>query len=433
MPKLAQFANEMAPWETDPESGEKFVAIADVCGGFWWAQLHSWAENIRDHGCSDCGNFAVAMAEAMHDLVNVKLGKPLHSPEALALFSKFFQQAVEAIDHEGIQVSEPAHQEYSWADWLGQLAGLQRCGDVHEQVLDNLVAGGPIEDAEAQMLQLWLTCLQDQAFLIPVGDALEKARHELTAIRESGSTEVQELFARYETQLEEHEADPCSRYVWLAKRTHRFRDRATLTLSQFRRLTGKAHPGKANLLKGNLIPWETAVDEVAFDMGMDTDKFERCVLLAYDRQFELFDLLAEVLAKERGRDETSEAAQGNDATQGPRGISQNDAGLLPLCAECVGSESPALLQRSRCPVHGQVQIGLEQESTGAYLKKLAGDTCRSARECMKAILEGGGDESCDAVRQGAGGALRLRAQTGEALRPRDRDGHRPPGAPGGDR
>ena len=226
MPKLAQFANEMAPWETDPESGEKFVAIADVCGGFWWAQLHSWAENIRDHGCSDCGNFAVAMAEAMHDLVNVKLGKPLHSPEALALFSKFFQQAVEAIDHEGIQVSEPAHQEYSWADWLGQLAGLQRCGDVHEQVLDNLVAGGPIEDAEAQMLQLWLTCLQDQAFLIPVGDALEKARHELTAIRESGSTEVQELFARYETQLEEHEADPCSRYVWLAKRTHRFRDRA---------------------------------------------------------------------------------------------------------------------------------------------------------------------------------------------------------------
>ena len=296
------------------------------------------------------------------------------------------------------------HQEYSWADWLGQVAGLQQCGNVHEQILDDLVAGAPIPDTDAETLQEWLTCLQDQAFLIPIGDALEGARRELTSIRQGGSTEDQELFARYEVLLDEHSGDPCTKYIWLAKRTHRFRDRASLTLSQWRRLTGKRFPGKANLLPGRLIPWETAIDEVAFDMGIDTDKFERCVLRAFDRQFELFDLLAQVLAKERGSDEISQAAQGEDAAQGPRGINPHDGRLLPLCAECVGPEGSALLHRTRGSIRGQVQVGLELEqvSTGAYLKKLGRDTCRSARECVKAILDGADDESCDAVRQTGG-------------------------------
>ena len=111
MPKLAELANETTPWETDPENGEQFISIADVCGGFWWAQLHSWAENIRDHGCSDCGEFAVSMALAMHDLVNVKLLKPPQHPELLAQFGEFFQIAAEDQGLRGVKVAQPAQPE----------------------------------------------------------------------------------------------------------------------------------------------------------------------------------------------------------------------------------------------------------------------------------------------------------------------------------
>lgn len=59
----------------DPETGEEYVSIPEVAGPGWWATLHSWAENIRDNGCSHCGEFAVKMAAAMHDLVNWKLAQ----------------------------------------------------------------------------------------------------------------------------------------------------------------------------------------------------------------------------------------------------------------------------------------------------------------------------------------------------------------------
>ena len=85
---LAELALDNVPWEVEPETGDRFVSVPEVCGEFWWAQLHSWAENIRDHGCSTCGDVAVPMAMAFHDLVNYKLGKPIQHPgifEAIAM------------------------------------------------------------------------------------------------------------------------------------------------------------------------------------------------------------------------------------------------------------------------------------------------------------------------------------------------------------
>ncbi len=88
---MAQLASdvESVSWETD-ELGEQFVSIPEVCGSVWWANLHSWAENIRDAGCSSCGVFAVDMAVAMHDLVNDKLGKPIRDQANLDRFADLF-------------------------------------------------------------------------------------------------------------------------------------------------------------------------------------------------------------------------------------------------------------------------------------------------------------------------------------------------------
>ena len=75
-------------WETDPKTGEKFVSVPDVCGSFWWAQLHSWAENVRDSGCASCGAFAVMAATAIHDMVNNHVGKPIQDPQNLMSFAE---------------------------------------------------------------------------------------------------------------------------------------------------------------------------------------------------------------------------------------------------------------------------------------------------------------------------------------------------------
>lgn len=60
---------------TKPESG---VSIPEVCGPVWWHILHSVAEGIREKGCKSCGQEAVDFVAFWHDVVNQKLGKPLH-------------------------------------------------------------------------------------------------------------------------------------------------------------------------------------------------------------------------------------------------------------------------------------------------------------------------------------------------------------------
>lgn len=71
------------PWQHDHETGDDVVDVAEVGGPFWWAQLHAWAENIKEWGCVHCGVEAVAFAHAIHDLKNVELGKPVMFPNDL--------------------------------------------------------------------------------------------------------------------------------------------------------------------------------------------------------------------------------------------------------------------------------------------------------------------------------------------------------------
>lgn len=103
-----------------------------------------------------------------------------------------------------------------------------------------------------------------------------------------------ELTAELDTLREAHESDRCVRYKWLAKRTDRFMDRAAVTLKQYQRLTGKRHPGMANILPGDLVPWEIAVDEPADAMGLTSDEFADCVVGAYERERKIFSTLGDI-------------------------------------------------------------------------------------------------------------------------------------------
>ena len=85
---FAALKQEPVRWEKDPDTGDDVVSIPEVCGGFWWAQLHSWAKNIRDDGCSSCGQFAVEAARAIHDIVNSHLGKPIQHPDSVIFLSR---------------------------------------------------------------------------------------------------------------------------------------------------------------------------------------------------------------------------------------------------------------------------------------------------------------------------------------------------------
>ena len=89
------------PWEVDEKTGEKFVYPEEVCGPFAWAQLHSWALNIHDHICDSCGDYAIMMAHAMHDLVNHHLGKPIQHPEDLKLVGMAMAKTLEAVAAQG--------------------------------------------------------------------------------------------------------------------------------------------------------------------------------------------------------------------------------------------------------------------------------------------------------------------------------------------
>ena len=71
------------PWQRDPETGEELVSVPEVCGPLAWSMLHKWAEAVHDDMCPSCGEFAIGAASALHDVVNIKLGKPVRNPEVL--------------------------------------------------------------------------------------------------------------------------------------------------------------------------------------------------------------------------------------------------------------------------------------------------------------------------------------------------------------
>jgi len=54
------------------------VDIAETCGGYAWGILHHVAESFP---CKHCAEEGQSLLRFAHDLVNVKLGKPLQAPD----------------------------------------------------------------------------------------------------------------------------------------------------------------------------------------------------------------------------------------------------------------------------------------------------------------------------------------------------------------
>jgi len=59
--------------------------MAQTCGPFWWGAMEGVAAAVN---CPPCRSQAQAMVSAMHDLVNLKLGKPVYN-------SQVFQQVAQ--------------------------------------------------------------------------------------------------------------------------------------------------------------------------------------------------------------------------------------------------------------------------------------------------------------------------------------------------
>lgn len=134
--ELAQGRPGFGPDMRARTEGEVEVYAPDVCGAFAWAQLHSWANNIREWICPTCGEFAVKMARAMHDLVNLKLGKPLRTPEEFNYIASLFAQAAQgqplaAAGHARLHAEASAHLRKD-----AQLVDMSQGHPPHEVVKD---------------------------------------------------------------------------------------------------------------------------------------------------------------------------------------------------------------------------------------------------------------------------------------------------------
>ena len=348
-------------WQTG-EDGSQFVDIAEVCGSSWWKAFEGIVAAIN---CSHCREGAEALLMAMHDVVNYKLEKAIFNQENLRMVAEYYQMAADG-------VTAPAQaqafaQDFHWSDWLLHVASVQRCTNVPEHSLDKLINGEMIPFEQAEELDNWMACLEENALLIPLTDALEGAREELR-----GQENSDNVLAEYESLLETHEADVCTPFIWLAKRTGRFRERATLTLSQYKRLTGKGNPGPGNLLKGKLVAWEFATDEKANELGLSTDEFQDCVLTAYERQFALFDLLDSVFGGRQNvvyhpNGNTNGVNDHNAAQTRPWSLQSYESWTMPLHQE--RNQGETLLQLQGSPFCGQVL----EDATAQVLR--ATDTC----------------------------------------------------------
>ena len=76
---------------------DDYVSIPETCGPSWWGIFHGVARAIRDDGCSSCGDEAVDLVSAMHDLVNQKLGKPLHDADNFQGIASRYAEAAASV------------------------------------------------------------------------------------------------------------------------------------------------------------------------------------------------------------------------------------------------------------------------------------------------------------------------------------------------
>ena len=58
--------------------------IADVCGPATWSAIHHLAENFP---CGPCAEEGASLMRFAHDLINVKLGRPLMYPDDFRTWS----------------------------------------------------------------------------------------------------------------------------------------------------------------------------------------------------------------------------------------------------------------------------------------------------------------------------------------------------------
>jgi len=58
-------------------SKDKEYVVSDICGASWWASFEGIAQAIYNKGCSTCGADAINLINFLHDMVNVKLDRPV--------------------------------------------------------------------------------------------------------------------------------------------------------------------------------------------------------------------------------------------------------------------------------------------------------------------------------------------------------------------
>ena len=117
-------------WETDPNDGERYAPGADVAGPFAWRLLHDWAQAVHDEICPSCGEFAISAARAVHDVVNVELGKPVQYPDDLR---KLWTACGQAMDMVPIAKAARLHHAQVPDKWGSRC----RDGSGHWTVRDN--------------------------------------------------------------------------------------------------------------------------------------------------------------------------------------------------------------------------------------------------------------------------------------------------------
>ena len=71
-----------------------------------WGELHEVAGKIP---CSECKPFGVRAMRAVHDMVNVKLGKPVFDPAGLLLFKREVENAVSKCHRVGVCTGRIRH------------------------------------------------------------------------------------------------------------------------------------------------------------------------------------------------------------------------------------------------------------------------------------------------------------------------------------
>ena len=71
---------------------QDYIDVAATNGPSWWKKLEGAVDSID---CSPCQEKGQALLTAMHDLINVDLGKPVHDQDNLEHMAELYAQAVE--------------------------------------------------------------------------------------------------------------------------------------------------------------------------------------------------------------------------------------------------------------------------------------------------------------------------------------------------